>query len=92
MYNENYSEQHTIQLLERMGVDREAAQEIFKRCPAEPSIPAGRDGKFVRLDTVQRVLEEDRNTQALNIHVMVAAMRVEDIEVDPPSYLHEIER
>jgi hypothetical protein len=84
---EKLSEPDAVQLMGRMGIEREAAIEIFKRCPAAPD---GRDCKVVSLNAVQKILEQDQATQALNLHIMAAAIRVEDIEVDRPSY--EIER
>ena len=89
-YTDRYSELEITRVLERMGVPQDKTVEIFTKCPAV-------DGR-VSVYAVQKVLEQDRNTEALDIHTMIAAMRVEDQAcLDHTNYLSpdrvpEIER
>jgi hypothetical protein len=64
---ELYSGRHTIDLLGRMGIDREAALDVYQRCHGRAT-----------LDRIQKVLQEDKNTQALSVHAMAAAIAAED--------------
>jgi hypothetical protein len=74
--DQQYTELQSIQLLERLGVNKEAAMDIFSR--SHPCRILG--AKMVSLESLQRTLQADRNTEALNVHDMAAAMRVEDYE------------